>query len=124
MATATQGRLPAAVAAGNGTRRRSRRPQRAGWGMIAPFFLVYLLFLMWPIVGALWSSLFDSSLGVTDGGFRGLGNYKELLSGGVFWSGLGHRALFTLLSVPPLVLLAMGLAMLVDRALPAQWLFR
>jgi multiple sugar transport system permease protein len=124
LATASQARLPAAATAPRATARRRRRPDRVGWGMIAPFFLVYMLFLLWPIIGALWSSLFDSSLGVTDGGFRGLGNYGELLSDADFWSAMWHTLLFTLLSTPPLVLLAMGLAMLVDRALPAQWLFR
>jgi multiple sugar transport system permease protein len=123
MATASSRTLPAAVTARRAAR-RPRRPGRAGWGMIAPFFLVYILFLLWPIIGALWSSLFDSSLGVTDGGFRGLGNYGELLSDGDFWSAMWHTLLFTLLVTPPLVVLAMGLAMLVDRALPAQWLFR
>jgi multiple sugar transport system permease protein len=124
MAHASSARLPAARTAGRTTAGRPRNPNRAGWGMIAPFFLVYILVLLWPIVGALWSSFFDSSLGTTDSGFRGLGNYGELLSDGDFWSAMWHTALFTLLTTPPLVLLSMGLAMLVDRALPAQWLFR
>jgi ABC-type spermidine/putrescine transport system permease subunit II len=92
--------------------------------MIAPFFIIYALFLLWPVIGALWSSLFDTSLGVTDGGFRGLGNYGELLGDGDFWASMWHTLLFTLLSTPPLVILALGLALLVNRALPAQWLFR
>src|SRR3954454_4146655 len=124
MATARQERLPAALSARSTSRRPRRQFGRAGWPMVAPFFLVYVLFLLWPIVGALWSSLFDSSLGVTDGGWRGLGNYTELLSDGDFWSAMWHTLLFTLLTTPVLVLLALGLAMLVDRALPAQWLLR
>ena len=82
------------------------------------------MFLLWPVIGALWSSLFDSSLGVTDSGWRGLGNYQELLSDGDFWAAMWHTLLFTILSVPPLVLLSLALALLVSRALPAQWLFR
>jgi multiple sugar transport system permease protein len=35
-----------------------------------------------------------------------------------------HTALFTLLSVPPLVLVALGLALLVSRVRRLQWLFR
>jgi multiple sugar transport system permease protein len=92
--------------------------------MVAPFFVIYVLFLLWPVVGALWSSLFDSSLGATDRGFRGLGNYGELLGDGDFWAAMWHTLLFTLLSTPPLVILALGIALLVNRALPAQWLFR
>jgi multiple sugar transport system permease protein len=126
MAAARQDAMPAAVAAGAGTRtaRRRGRPDRSGWLMISPFFLIYVLFLLWPVVGALWSSLFDSSLGVTDSGWRGLGNYGELLGDGDFWAAMWHTLLFTLLSTPPLVILSLGLALLVNRALPAQWLFR
>ena len=125
MATATHERVPAATKAGTGTRKKERKEGGfSGWAMIAPFFIIYGLFLLWPVVGALWSSLFDRSLGVTDGGFRGLGNYGELLGDGDFWASMWHTLLFTLLSTPPLVLLALGLALLVNRALPAQWFFR
>ena len=108
------------------SRPRVRRPSgdRSGWLLIAPFFVVYALFLLWPVIGAAWSSLFDSALGVTDGGWRGLGNYNELLSDGDFWSAMWHTVLFTALSTPPLVILPLALALLVNRALPAQWLFR
>ncbi len=123
MAISTQ-RLPAAATSGTRTRRPRGGPGRSGWGMIAPFFVIYVLFLLWPVVGALWSSLFDSSLGATDRGFRGLGNYGELLGDGDFWAAMWHTLLFTLLSTPPLVILALGIALLVNRALPAQWLFR
>jgi multiple sugar transport system permease protein len=125
VAISSQQTLPAAATtSGTRTRRRRGGPGRSGWAMVAPFFVVYVLFLLWPVVGALWSSLFDSSLGATDRGFRGLGNYGELLGDGDFWAAMWHTLLFTLLSTPPLVLLALGLALLVNRALPAQWLFR
>jgi multiple sugar transport system permease protein len=125
LATATSERLPAATTkSGARTRRTLGGRDGAGWGMIAPFMIIYALFLLWPVIGALWQSLFDSSLGVTDGGFRGLGNYGELLGDGDFWAAMWHTLLFTLLSTPPLVLIALGLALLVNRALPAQWLFR
>jgi len=120
---------PASVSAGarartRDARRRREKRARAGWAMVSPFFLVYLLFLLWPVVGALWSSLFDESLGAASTTWRGLGNYGELLGDNDFWTAMWHTLLFTLLSTPPLVLLALGLAILVTRALPAQWLFR
>ncbi len=121
MATAEE-TLPARAPARTRTRRRSG--ERSGWGMVAPFFLVYVLFLLWPVVGALWSSFFDESLGAASTTWRGLGNFGELLGDGDFWSAMWHTLLFTLLTVPPLVLLSLGLAVLVNRALPAQWLFR
>jgi len=122
---ATAETLPARATARPRTSRRPRRSnERSGWGMVTPFFLVYVLFLLWPVVGALWSSFFDESLGSASTTWRGLGNFGELLGDGDFWSAMWHTALFTLLTAPPLVLLALGLAVLVNRALPAQWLFR
>jgi multiple sugar transport system permease protein len=123
MATAES--LPAqATARPRAARRPSRSNERSGWGMVSPFFVVYVLFLLWPVVGALWSSFFDESLGSVSTTWRGLGNYGELLGDGDFWAAMWHTLLFTLLVTPPLVLLAFGLAVLVNRALPAQWLFR
>ncbi len=54
----------------------------------------------------------------------GLGNYSELLDDPNFWASMWHTALFTLLSVPPLVLLPLGLALMVSRVRRLQWLFR
>ena len=58
MATASSESLPAAVSVGTRKNRTSRKPDRAGWALIAPFFAVYILFLLWPVIGALWSRKF------------------------------------------------------------------
>ena len=78
---------------------------------------------MWPVLNALRTSLFDDSL-VGGASWAGLENYRELLGDPNFWAAMWHTALFTLLSVPPLVLLPMGLALLVSRVSRLQWLFR
>lgn len=89
----------------------------------APFFVLFVLFLFWPILSAVRTSLLDDSL-VGGSAWAGLDNYSELLSDSNFWAAMWHTALFTLLSVPPLVLLALGLALLVSRVTRLQWLFR
>ena len=88
-----------------------------------PFFVLFVLFLFWPVLSALWTSLFDESL-VGGSSWAGLGNYTELLDDPNFWAAMWHTALFTLLSVPPLVLLPLGLALMVSRVRRLQWLFR
>ena len=80
---------------------------------------------MWPVILGLRMSFFDWSLvgtGTTD--FLGLANYRELFGDPDFWASLWHTILFTLLSTPPLVLIALGLALLANRAVPARWFFR
>ena len=107
------------------TRARARDPRAGRIALVftGPFFVLFVLFLFWPVLSALRTSLFDDSLvGATS--WAGLENYRELLNDPNFWAAMWHTALFTLLSVPPLVLLALGLALMVSRVRRLQWLFR
>jgi multiple sugar transport system permease protein len=105
--------------------RRVRDPRTGGRALLftAPFFVLFVLFLFWPVLSALRTSLFDDSL-VGGAAWTGLDNYAELLDDPNFWAAMWHTALFTLLSVPPLVLFALGLALMVSRVRRLQWLFR
>ena len=102
-----------------------RRTDLTGLLFLLPFLVAYVLFLVWPIILGFRMSFFNWSL-VSGGSreFLGLGNYRELLGDPVFWSSLWHTLLFTILSTPPLVLIALVLAMLVNRVRFAQWFFR
>jgi multiple sugar transport system permease protein len=116
---------PLSRAAGR-TRVRGIRDPRTGRAALlftAPFFVLFVLFLFWPVLSALRTSLFDDSL-VGDATWIGLGNYGELLDDPNFWAAMWHTAFFTLLSVPPLVVLPLALALLVSRVGRLQWLFR
>jgi ABC-type sugar transport system permease subunit len=101
------------------------RNELVGFGFVLPFLIAYALFLLWPVLLGLRMSFYNWNLaggGTSD--FRGLGNYQELFGDPNFWSSLWHTILFTLLSTPVLVVLALVLALLVNRAIPAKWLFR
>lgn len=101
------------------------RTSLAGFGFVLPFLIVYLLFLLWPILLGLRMSFFNWSLtGSGTTAFRGLANYQELFNDPDFWSSLGHTILFTVLSVPVLVAFGLVLAILVNRVTRAQWVFR
>jgi len=102
-----------------------RRFDLTGPTFLLPFLVAYALFLIWPIILGFQMSLYNWSL-VSGGAsqFLGLQNYRELFGDPVFWSSLWHTILFTLLSTPPLVLIALVLAMLVNRVRFAQWFFR
>jgi multiple sugar transport system permease protein len=103
--------------------RRDPRSTRAALIFTAPFFFLFVLFLFWPVLSALWTSFFHDSL-VGSPSWAGLDNYTELVADPNFWAAMWHTAFFTLLSVPPLVLLPLGLALLVSRVRRLQWLFR
>jgi multiple sugar transport system permease protein len=84
--------------------------------LLAPFVLLYLLFVIGPTIYGLIMSFFDASLvrpGLGD--FVGLSNYAEALGSSDFWSSLWHTIWFTILTTPPLVVLAFVFALLADR---------
>jgi multiple sugar transport system permease protein len=105
------------------TRARGMQPGRAAVLFTTPFFVLYILFLLWPILAAARTSLFDASL-TGHSTWAGLRNYTDLLNDSNFWAAMWHTALFTLLSTPPLVLTALGMALLVSRVRRFQWLYR
>ena len=101
-----------------------RRTDLAGYLFVAPFLIAYVAFLIFPVLLGLRMSFYNASLVGTDAQFLGLANYKELFGDPDFWLSLWHTVLFTLLSTPPLVILALMLALLANRAIPARWFFR
>jgi multiple sugar transport system permease protein len=105
---------------------RAPRPEnRAGWLFATPFLVLYLAFLIGPVVIGLVISLFNTTTvraGV--GSWVGLSNYADVLTNADFWASMWHSALFTLLTTPVLVLLPLLFAVLVSRMSRNQWFFR
>src|SRR3954469_20288938 len=101
--------LPTAIARPRRTKKADSH-NRAGWLLSGPFFILYFMFLLWPVLAAAWKSLFSDSLaGGASAEWRGLGNYTELLKDGDWWAAMWHTLWFTILSTVPLVLLALGI---------------
>ncbi|CAN5212278.1 sugar ABC transporter permease [soil metagenome] len=104
---------------------QGRRGNFTGFWFVLPFLVAYALFFIWPVLLGLSTSFFDRSLVLSGAGsFLGLANYGELLRDPDFWSSLWHTVLFTILSTPPLVLIALILALLTNRLRYFQWFFR
>src|SRR5581483_5490621 len=66
------------------------------------------------------SSLQHSGLG----GFAGPDNYTQALTSSDFWQSMWHTVLFTLMTTPPLVAIALMLAVFTDRLARGRWFFR
>jgi multiple sugar transport system permease protein len=102
-----------------------RHSALAGFGFLAPFLLLYVLFLVGPSIYGLVMSFFHTSLvkgGLSD--FAGFANYAEAFRTPEFWESLWHTVWFTILTTPPLVILALAFAMLADRVVRGRWFFR
>ncbi|GHF52616.1 multiple sugar transport system permease protein [Deinococcus metalli] len=82
--------------------------------MVAPFVLIYLLFLIYPSLRVIQLSLTNADLtGV--GRNVGLSNYTKLLREPTFYTALLGTLYFILLTVVPNTLVGLGLALLVMR---------
>ncbi|NJP33310.1 carbohydrate ABC transporter permease [Micromonospora thermarum] len=91
---------------------------------IAPFFLVFGIFGLYPMLRTAWMSLHDWNL-IGDHSFIGLDNYAKLVTDEYFWNATFNTFGIFLLSTVPQLLLALFLANLLNRTfLRARTLFR
>jgi ABC-type sugar transport system permease subunit len=91
---------------------------------VAPFFIIFTAFSIYPLFYALWLS-FTSWHGDGDPHFIGLGNYTFLLTDNFFWMSLGNSAVIWLLIVPLQTVFAVLIASLLSRSiLRFRWFFR
>ncbi len=79
---------------------------------ILPFFVVYGIFLLFPVVDAFRLSFFEQT-GISSPTFIGLENYRELFSDERYLKALLNTTLYALASVFVLSPLALGLALMV-----------
>ncbi|MFF4935063.1 carbohydrate ABC transporter permease [Streptomyces griseofuscus] len=95
-----------------------------GWAFVLPFTAPFLLAVVAPILYTLGLSLMqDRLVGGTQ--FVGLENYRDQLSDPRFWSAVTRVALYMVIQVPLMMLLALGAALALDSAkLYAPALFR
>ena len=90
---------------------------------IAPFFLLFAVFGLFPIGYTFWVSLFNWSL-IGGRHFVGLHNYRKLLADGDFWNSVVNTfGIFVVATVPQL-LAALGLASLLNQWLRVRTFFR
>src|SRR5882724_4913513 len=103
---------PAAPPGGRVIGRRRRRSW-AGWQFVGPFMLVFALVFLAPIAYSIYLSLYRNRL-IGGDSFVGLDNYDKLLHDATFWAAFGRVALFLVVQVPIMLLLALLVALAVD----------
>ena len=107
--------------------------RRAGsltaWLFLAPYLVLFVAFVLLPIVFGLWISLHNWDFTLPGKPFVGLDNYTALLdsdsvSFDPFWNSMQATGIFTVLSVPLLVIVPLGIALLINRSFPGRTFFR
>lgn len=98
--------------------RRDPSEERLGWLLCAPAALAMLLVTGYPMLYALWLSLFRYDLRFPDQRtFVGLANYASVLTSEVWWQSLANTVIITVGSVAIELVLGMLLALVMHRAL-------
>lgn len=127
MSTATDVIRPSATAGRADARPARRRGDdtRPALAFMAPFLILYVLFVIGPALYGLVMSFFDTSLVKSGlGKFAGFSNYVEAFKSSDFWTSMWHTVWFTILTTPPLVILSFIFAVLAERASHGRWFFR
>jgi multiple sugar transport system permease protein len=133
MATAT-----AVPASGTKATRRAGKESRFGgvhgsratpYLFLLPYLLLFVTFVLVPAVFGIWISLHNWDFLLPGKPFVGLDNYTALFDPSSvqfqpFWHGMRATAIFTVASVPFLVVIPLGLAVLLNRAFPGRTFFR
>ncbi|PPE65027.1 carbohydrate ABC transporter permease [Caldimonas caldifontis] len=100
-----------------------RRAALYGWLLLLPAAVLLVAFTHYPAVGAVWHSLFSTPRPNRPARFVGLEHYRALLDDPVFWAALVNNAWYALGTIVPSIVLAMVMALWVNRHLAGRgWL--
>ena len=96
---------------------------------LAPFLLIFGTFVLVPAVSGLWMSLHNWDFFLPDRPFVGLQNYVDLFTPDAlvaqqFWESMRATGLFVVLSVPLLMAIPLGLALLLNQRFRGRTFFR
>ncbi|GAB2810729.1 sugar ABC transporter permease [Lentzea nigeriaca] len=108
------------------TARRHRWDTRfAPYGYVAPYFLLFGVFGLFPLLYTIWVSLQHRNL-LDEGGASVVwfDNYARLLVDPYFWNAMGNTMSLWLLTTVPQILFALGIAALLNRKVRTRTLFR
>ncbi|HLU98505.1 MAG TPA: sugar ABC transporter permease [Thermobifida alba] len=91
---------------------------------ISPFFILFAIFGLFPLLYTVWVSLHDWTLLGGNQGFVGIDNYIRLVQDAKFWNSLYNTFGIFIIAVVPQLLLAMYLADTLSRRIRAVNFFR
>ncbi len=107
-------------------RRRSTRPgSKIAYAYVAPFFLVFAAFSLYPWLDTAWVSLHNVRLTSYDKQtWVGLDNYRNLFTNEFFYNALRNTISIGIISTVPQLCLALGIAHLLNYRLRGRTFFR
>lgn len=95
----------------------------AGFLFAVPALALFAAFSVYPIARTVGLSFFDYDM-LTEPVFRGLSNYQSLFADPLFWGSVTATGLYIGLAYVPTIVVALGLALLLNRGIRLRGLFR
>ena len=88
--------------------------------VIAPAFVWFIVFLLWPTLNGIWVSFANYNL-LTQPEFVGFKNYLRVLEDPVFWNVVGVTVYYVVVSIGVQTMLALLIAVLMHRLTQSTW---
>jgi len=101
-----------------------RRDAMLGVMLIAPCVLIFCAVIVYPLVSAVYLSLFNIFTPTLQGNFVGLQNYAELFAGEEFWRSLLNTLIWTVCTLFLQVVLGVAAALMLHQAIVFRALAR
>jgi ABC-type sugar transport system permease subunit len=99
------------------------RQSQAAYLLLAPFLILFLVILAYPLLFSLYLSFFDATLNQTPA-FVGLNNFAHLFTDGEFLQALQNTAFFAVFAVIGLTVLPLFMAIAMNERLPFRTVLR
>lgn len=89
-----------------------QKEQALGWAFLAPYLVLFLVFVIVPVLVSMWLSVVQLDLANTGASkFVGAQNYTDALQDQFFWMAASATGRFALLMVPSVVIVGTALAL-------------
>jgi multiple sugar transport system permease protein len=100
-----------------------RRQLGKGLAFLSPWLIGFFVFLLIPVCLSFYFSFCDYSL-LQPPAYIGAANYRQLMADPVFWQALRNTLIYAALALPAGLLVALGLALLLNQRIPGQSVYR
>jgi multiple sugar transport system permease protein len=94
-----------------------RRDALLGVMLIAPTVLIFAAVIVYPLVSAIYLSLFKIFTPTLKGTFVGLSNFTHLAASGEFWRSLANTLVWTVLTLALQIVLGVAMALMLHQSL-------
>ncbi len=104
--------------------RSFRKQGLSAFLFLSPTLLIFSVFVAFPVLFSFYLSFHKWNMFSPDQSFVGIENYKRIIANPEFWMVLKHTAVYTLGTVPLNMVLALGVAYLLNKKIAGKKILR